>query len=224
MSTVMSDNLAHKLDKIKRVYSFWGRFPRLYNIQDIFTFLGRAKIIRKRAVKEMDIKPEDTVLEVACGSGRNFSYLTEMINKNGLILGLDYSPEMLNAARQLCEQKSWKNLRLIQGDAAKCIICEKKIDGVISILGISAIPEWEKALKRCYDVLKPGSKLVVCDACLFTGILGIFNPIIKLIYSHLAAWDPDKNIPKEMKSLFKNIKVEYFNFGTFFIAVSVKEK
>lgn len=220
----MSNNQNKKLAKVKAVYSFWGRFPSLYRAQDAVTFLGRARTIRSRAVKMMGLKQGGRALEVACGSGRNFPYLAEAVGKNGFVLGFDYSREMLDAARKLCERNSWRNIKLKQGDAAQLKIKEKNFDGVVSVLGISAVPEWEMALKRCHKVLLPDGKLVICDARLFTGALKIANPLVKLIYSKFAAWDPSKNIPEKMKEIFGNVKVENLNLGTFFIAVSVKKK
>ncbi len=219
---MLKGSKTEKLKKVKKVYSFWGRFPSLYSAQDIVTFLGKAKTIRSQAVKTMGLKKGDKALEVACGSGRNFPYIVEDVGKEGSILGFDYSQEMLDAAKQLCQRNGWENIKLLQGDAAQLKITEKNFDGVVSVLGISAIPEWENALNRCHDVLRSGGKLVVCDARLFTGFLKILNPLIKLIYSKFAAWDPSKNIPKKMEEIFGNIEVKNLNLGTFFIAVSVK--
>ncbi len=213
-----------KLKKVKKVYSFWGRFPSLYSAQDLITFFGRSKTIRSAAIKKMGLKKGNKTLEVACGSGRNFPYIMEAIDKKGFLLGFDYSQEMLDAAKQLSERNGWNNIKLVQGDAAQLKITENNFDGVLSVLGISAIPEWEEALVRCRDVLCPGGKLVVCDARLFTGFLKILNPLVRLIYSTFAAWDPSKNIPEKMKKIFGNVEVENFNLGTFFIAVSVKTK
>lgn len=219
----MADTNKNHLEKVKKVYSFWGRYPSLYKAQDIITFLGRAAIIRKKAVENLGLKRGDKVLEIACGSGRNFQYLVEAVSKKGRIIGFDYSQEMLDAAKQLCRKNGWENITLIQGDAGQLQIAENNFDGVISVLGISAIPNWEKALNRCDDVLRPGGRLVVCDARLFTGFLKFLNPLVRLIYSKFAAWDPSKNIPEKMREIFGNVRVENFNLDTFFIAVSIKK-
>ena len=216
------DSQNNKLKKVKKVYSFWGRFPFLYSAQDIITFLGRAKTIRSLTVKKIELKRGDKALEVACGSGRNFPYIIEAVGKEGFILGFDYSQEMLDATKQLSKQNDWSDIKLVQGDAAQLKITEKNFDGVVSVLGISAIPDWEKAVERCYDVLRFEGKLVVCDARLFTGFLKFLNPLVKVIYSKFAAWDPSKNIPEKMKEIFGNVEVENLNLGTFFIAISVK--
>ena len=219
-----NDSQNDKLKKVKKVYSFWGRFPSLYSAQDAITFLGRAKTIRSRAVKKIGLKRGDKALEVACGSGRNFPYIIDAVGKDGFILGFDYSQEMLDAAKQLSKRNDWSNIKLVQGDAAQLKITENNFDGVVSVLGISAIPDWDKALERCHDVLRFGGKLVVCDARLFKGFLKFLNPLVKVIYSKFAAWYPSKKIPEKMKEIFGNVEEENLNLGTFFIAVSVKKE
>ncbi|MBI4439506.1 methyltransferase domain-containing protein [Candidatus Woesearchaeota archaeon] len=212
-----------ELKRVEKVYSFWGKFPYLYRMQDTITFLGKAGTIRKNAVKKLGLRKGDRVLEVACGSGRNFSYLAEAVGKKGFVLGFDYSREMLNAAKELCRQNRWDNIKLVQGDASQLKIDENGFNGVISVLGISAIPGWEKAIRRCHEVLRYGGRMVVCDARLFGGFLRFLNPAVLLVYSKFAAWDPSKNIPKQMKKVFGNVRAESYNLGTFFIAVSSKK-
>jgi len=211
------------LNKVKAVYSFWGRLSFLYAAQDYITFMGRPGFIRRKAVEKLHAKKRDKILEVACGTGRNFPYLMETLEKEGVLIGFDYVQEMLDAARQLSERKDWKNIKLVQGDAAELNVGEENFDGVLSVLGISAIPDWEQSLLRCKDVLRPGGRLVVCDGRLFTGFFKILNPLVKLIYSKFADWDSAKNIPEKMKEIFGNVETESINLGTFFISASIKK-
>lgn len=215
--------MQNALNKVKKVYSFWGKFPWLYAAQDYFTFFGKPRYIRKRAVEKLHLQKGDRMLEVACGNGRNFPFVMSAVGPEGKLVGFDYSQEMLNSAERLCRKKDWQNIRLLQGDAAQLNISEKNFDGILSILGISAVPDWEKALQRCHKILRRGGKLSVCDARPFHGALKFLNPLIKLIYSNFAAWDPSKNIPEKMKEIFGNVEVENFNAGTMFIAISTKQ-
>lgn len=210
------------LDNVRTTYSFWGRFPSLYAAQDMITFMGRPGSIRRKAVERLELRKGSRVLEVACGTGRNFPHLIGSIGEEGFLIGFDYSQQMLYSAAGLCEKKGWKNVKLLQGDAAELAIAEKDFDGVLCVLGVSAIPGWEKALSRCRDVLRPGGVLSVCDARLFQGALKFLNPAIKRIYSRFAAWDHSRDIPEKMKEIFGNVGVRDFNMGTFFVASSIK--
>ena len=125
---------------------------------------------------------------------------------------------MLNAAKKLVLNNKWNNVNLYQGDAANFNF-KIKFDGIISILGISAIPDWKKTLKNCKSHLKKGGTLVICDARLFTGSLKFLNPLIDLIYSNFASWDPSKDVIKELNTLFDKVKIKKYNLGTLFIAI-----
>jgi len=211
-----------RLLTVKRVYSFWGRHPWLYAAQDWITFMGRHDAIRRRAVDQSGSGPGDRVLEVACGTGRNFRYVEQRIGPKGRLVGLDYSDEMLAAARDLSRQRGWSNVKLVQGDAAILDVGDEAFDAVVSVLGMSAIPDYVAAIERCRDVLRPGGVLSICDARPFTGALRIINPLVRAVYTSSAAWDPNRDMPAQMHRVFGNVSVTSLNLGTFFFAASQK--
>lgn len=211
------------LEKVDSVYAFWGRWPKIYDAQDYATFLGRPGLIRQRAVQKLQLNIGEQALEVACGTGRNFQYLHEAVGNSGAFVGFDYSREMFSAAQRLCEHRGWHNVELVQGDAAGLSVRQRRFDGVLSVLGMSAVPDWEKPLSRCHDVLKTGGRLSICDAQPFRGLFSVLNPFIKYVYSRGAAWNPATHIPEKMHEIFGNVEVEEFNGGSIFIAVSSKK-
>jgi SAM-dependent methyltransferase len=52
-----------------------------------------------RAVQEMELAPAATAIDVGCGTGRALPALRSAVGPQGTVLGLDYTPEMLAAAR-----------------------------------------------------------------------------------------------------------------------------
>lgn len=210
------------LSQVQSTYSFWGRHPEWYGAMTWLTFLGREKTLRSRVAQALKLQPGQTVLDVACGSGRNFPFLRQAVGETGQILGFDYSAEMLEAAQKLIDQKQWQNARLFQGDAAELNIPHHDIDGALSTLGISAVPDYRKAIERVRDVLKTGGICAVCDAKPFEGPLAFLNPLIRPLYRKTAAWNPEQDIPRAMQDIFGNVKVEKHLGGAFYIAISVK--
>src|SRR6267378_7723747 len=79
---------------------------------------------RRRAAARLGLKPGDRVLEIGCGTGRNFPYLRAAVGAQGQIYGVDLSAGMLAKARALCEQQRWTNVELAQEDAAEYIAPE----------------------------------------------------------------------------------------------------
>lgn len=96
------------------------------------------------------------------------------------------------------------------------------MDGVLSTLGISAIPRYKKALKKVFDVLKDDGRISILDAQLPSGFWHIFNPLIAYVYKHWASWDYTKNIPENLRQLFSSTKTEQHNGGTIYITYGIK--
>jgi len=213
---------AAELDAVRQIYRFWGRHARLYAAQDWVTFLGRHRGIRRRAAQATCARRGARVLEVACGSGRNFEHLEAMIGAEGRLVGLDASEPMLGAARQLAERSGWRNIDLVCGDAARLEVGEQPFDAVLSVLGMSAIGDHLQAFERCRQVLRPGGVLVVCDARPLSGRLRALNSGIVAVYRRWAAWNPERDLPADMGRIFGNVTVERFNLGTFFVASSTR--
>ncbi len=214
--------LPAKLETVLKVYRFWGHHPLLYAASDYLTFLGRPGLIRGRAADALGVSAGGRILEMGCGTGRNLVHLENRVGSAGRIVAFDYSTDVLSAAGALCRKKGWHNVTLVQGDAARLETGETDFDGVLSVLAVSAIPEWKRALERSRELLRPGGVLSVCDASLFHGPLRVLNPLVEILYRKYAAWDPFRDIPGQMERLFGNVTVERYNQGTFFIARSVK--
>jgi demethylmenaquinone methyltransferase/2-methoxy-6-polyprenyl-1,4-benzoquinol methylase len=47
-----------------------------------------------KAIRDMNVRPEDRILDLGCGTGSNDYLMTGYMNENGGILGLDISEEM----------------------------------------------------------------------------------------------------------------------------------
>ena len=59
---------------------------------------------RRRAVESLDLRPGDTVVDMACGTGLNFQLLENAIGADGRIVGVDLTDAMLAQARQRIEE------------------------------------------------------------------------------------------------------------------------
>ena len=173
------------------------------------------------AVEKLELKPGNTVLDLACGTGLNHKFLEDVIGPDGTIIAFDYSNEMLTAAKQRAKENKWNNIVFIQGDAAQLSL-DTKIDGVLSTLGISAIPQHKEALKKAVDILKDNKRISILDAQLPSGFWSIFNPLIAYVYRHWASWDYTKNIPEDLRQLISNTKTKRYNGETIYITYGTK--
>jgi len=207
--------------RIRSVYSFWGK-TGLYGPVTFLTFLGRERSIRKYCVERLELNEGDSVLDIACGTGRNHPYLIEAVGTSGGIVALDYSPEMLDRAKQQAEARGWHNISFVLCDAANMEFPEEAFDGVLCVLGMSVVPRHEEAIRRAVASLKPAGRIVICDAVPFKGMWRFLNPLIESVYGRLACWDPQKDIISALKRHTIDLSVQWFNGGSIYVAAGTR--
>lgn len=145
---------------IEHTYRNWAK---VYEWLTPIYLLGNEKRLRRETVGSLHLESGQSVLDVACGTGRNFPLILEKIGPTGKLVGVDYTFDMLARARERVEREGWKNVGLIQGDAAR-IELGRNFDAALCTLAISVIPEYRSALDRMGAHVKPGGRLAVGDA------------------------------------------------------------
>ena len=219
----MNTDATYDLDDVRRVYAIWGQHPALYWAQDLFSFLGRHREIRASSVDQLRLQPGDRVLEIGCGNGRNLHYLRHAVGPAGEVLGIDYTPEMLDEAARKIDRAGWSNVDLRLEDAARMKLADESFDAVLAVMSLSAMPDHRAAMRRAWRALKPGGVFGVSDGQSFDdGPLRILNPLLERYVAPLGTWHPNRDLPGEMFELFGNVSVRLHNGGTFFVARSLK--
>lgn len=119
----------------------------------------------------------ETVLDIGCGTGTLLYQILD--NKPQVIAtGLDFSPKMLEVARE----KLPKRVELTQGDAEELPYKDKSFDLVVASDILRYITDPEKVVKEMYRVLKMGGKIILCDFCTINSLRAVknlFNPLSK---------------------------------------------
>lgn len=213
------------LERGRRVYDWWGRHPRLFRAVDELLFLGRRQELRRRAVGALGLSGGEAVLDLACGHGVNFALLEEAIGPSGSLVGLDYSEEMVAAARERVRREGWQNAEVLQGDAARMELAPGSLDAALCTLGLSVVPDRRGAIERVEAALGPGGRFVVLDGRTFRGPAKVLNPAVKPLFKHTSNWRrPDADLVAELERAFDEVAVEEFNGGSLFIARASKSR
>jgi ubiquinone/menaquinone biosynthesis C-methylase UbiE len=119
-------------------------------------------LARRRGVEALGLRPGDTVLEIAVGSGRNLPYLVDAVGPGGSVIGVDLSPGMLREAEKMVARRGWSNVTLTHGDATALEI-DRPLDAIFFSLAWSVIPDPVAALSRAWDRLRLGGRVAVMD-------------------------------------------------------------
>ena len=213
---------APDLERGRRIYDFWGRHPRLYWAGDWPLFLGRRTGIRGRAVEALALEGGEAVLELACGPGVNFPLLERAIGPAGKLVGLDYSEDMLAAARERARDEGWRNVELIQGDAATAELPPASFEAAICVLGLSVVPDQRGAMGRVRAALKSGGRFVVLDGRLNRGPVRLLAPVLKPLLTMVSNARWERDLVGDLERAFDHVSVDEFNAGSLFIAVAHK--
>jgi ubiquinone/menaquinone biosynthesis C-methylase UbiE len=117
---------------------------------------------RLRAVQALRLRPGDSVVEIACGTGLNFSLIEQVIGPDGRIVGVDLTDAMLAQAEQRIETNGWSNISLVQADAADFDF-PTDVDAILSTYALSHVPECRDVIARGAEALSRGGRWVVLD-------------------------------------------------------------
>lgn len=130
---------------------------------NLYYLIGfRELAYRKKAVTALNLKPGDTVVEIACGTGLNFSLLQNAVGPSGKIIGVDITDKMLEQAQRRIDKHGWTNIELIKTDASEFIF-PKDINGIISVFAITLIPEYAQIIENGSRALAKGGRFAILD-------------------------------------------------------------
>ena len=117
---------------------------------------------RRRAVQALGLRRGDTVVDVACGTGLNFSLIQEAIGPDGHIVGVDLTDAMLAQAEQRIETNGWSNVTLVRADAAEFTF-PADVDAILSTYALSHVPDCRGVVAQGAAALSGGGRWVVLD-------------------------------------------------------------
>ena len=101
------------------------------------------------------------LLDVPVGTAI-FTYKKYKELKNAKIIGLDYSEDMLNQAKEVLSSNDITNVELVQGDVGDIPYEDNSFDYVLTMNGFHVFPDKDKAFKEMSRVLKQNGKLIAC--------------------------------------------------------------
>ncbi len=144
--------------ELQRIRQLWTRWAGIYDLR-----VGLFLRWRGAAARALRLRPGDTVLDLACGTGLNFPYLLKRIGAEGRIVGVDLTRAMLERARRRLARHDWEGVALVEGDAASLPLANGSCDAVLCSYGMVIIPDYRRAIAEAVRVLKPRGRLVLLE-------------------------------------------------------------
>jgi len=140
-----------------------GLSARYYDLTLNIATAGFYDKFIKSAIEEMNIQPDEHILDLGCGTGRNACLMLEYSGKSGHITGMDISEEMGNQFKRNCaafNNVEYKNQRVDIPFKE-----DKPFDTVFMSFVLHGLPHEVrfKVLQNIYNNLLPGGRFCLLD-------------------------------------------------------------
>ncbi len=112
------------------------------------------------------IQEGDTVVDLGSGAGNDCFVARHEAGATGKVIGIDFTPEMVNLARKNAAVNGFNNVEFRQGDIEDMPIIEGTVDVVVSNCVLNLLPTKDKIFHEIHRVLKSGGHFSISDIVL----------------------------------------------------------
>ena len=162
--------------------------------------------MRKTAIEYLDLQPGDTVLDIGCGPGVNFAFLRDAVGPDGRVVGVDYSPAMVERAERRIADHGWENVTVCRADATTADL--EACDAALATLSMSVLPDIERGARNVRGALAPDGRFVVFDVRpVPSGPLRLLNPLVVRFIRWYANWNTEEDVMPALERVFEETRV-----------------
>jgi arsenite methyltransferase len=187
------------------------RLERLYSTRDV---LRRRELVRAA----VGARSGDRVLDVGCGPGFYITELLEAVGREGAVVGVDISADMLAVAAKRAAGHG--NVEFHEAGAASLPVPDASFERAVCVQVLEYVRDVPAALAEMHRVLRPGGRMLVWDVDWSTVSWHAIDR--QLMRQVLAAWDKHLTHPCLPRTLaaqlrnagFQDVRMDAHAFAT----------
>jgi demethylmenaquinone methyltransferase/2-methoxy-6-polyprenyl-1,4-benzoquinol methylase len=141
-----------------QVRAMFDRIAGFYDLMNSVMTAGLHHRWRARAADLAALRPGDSALDVACGTGDLAIELARRVGTGGEVIGSDFAEEMLERARAKAPELQWE-----WGNALELPYASGRFDAATVGFGARNFSDLDRGLAEMARVVRPGGRVVVLE-------------------------------------------------------------
>jgi phosphatidylethanolamine/phosphatidyl-N-methylethanolamine N-methyltransferase len=179
---------------------------------------------RRRSLALADFRRGEQVLMIAGGTGLDLAYLPDGID----VLATDVTPAMVTrmAVRAQALRDTGRDIQVQTQvmDAARVMLPDQSVDGVILHLALAVVPDPVAAIREAARVLRPGGRIAVFDKFLPDGERPSLRRRIAAVVMRLVATDLNRQLGPLLKAAgLRVVATESIGLSGMFVVARVEK-
>ncbi len=158
----LQEHITSKQKKQMYVDQMFEKIAPVYDSFTVFFSYGMDRRWKRDLVNILDLKGNERVLDLACGTGDITFALGERLN-NGKAFGMDILQAMIDIAESKRKAKNISNVEFCCADILNMPFDDSSFDHITCGYALRNVPDIELALNQISRVLKPGGRFLSLD-------------------------------------------------------------